>query len=49
MKEARTHLSKILRCVGKGEHHTITRNGRKIAVILSKAEFEKLRKTNSED
>ncbi len=43
--EAKAHLTRLLHQVEAGEAVHITRHGHAVAVLLSEAEYERLRKT----
>lgn len=43
LQEAKAHFSELVAEVERDGYHTITKNGRPVAVIVSKREFEKMR------
>lgn len=43
IQEAKARFSELINAVEKDGYHTITKNDRPVAVILSKCEFEKMR------
>lgn len=41
LQEAKAHFSELINEVEEGSYHTITKNGRPVAIVISKTEFEK--------
>lgn len=43
LQEAKANFSKLVNEVERDGYHTITKNGKPVAIIISKNEFEKIR------